>query len=112
MRTVYRISEGVLDRNAHWASLLLSLLNRNSSVDKQGRPGERGELSEWAQSFNTTATLSRLLFEGEENVLHYTECLVVASRQITRMPGRKRQTGFLTGEAALSCDKHVVAHSG
>lgn len=70
-RTVYRISEGVFDRNARWASPLLSLLNRNSVADKQGRPGEGGELSEPAQRFNTTATLSWLQLQA---VLHCTCC--------------------------------------
>ena len=38
-------------------SVLLSLLNRNSGVDKQGCTGECGKLSERAQRFNMTATL-------------------------------------------------------
>ena len=84
-------------------SLLLSLLNRNSGVDKQGRPGECGELSEWAQRFNMTATLSPLLVSGWRKC-PTTVCLVAASWQIKHVTGRKYWTGFQTGEAALNHD--------
>lgn len=49
-----------------------------------------------------TATLSRLLVQGEENVLHSMSCGSIMTDQMHAT--WKYQTGFLAGEAALNCD--------